>query len=239
MWLSLWKILLLLLRKSELKMSTSKVQNSIFIHILIISFFVCKLSLVFRVEITAIPTKNDIRPIVSLNIFVVCDRFRCMWSSVCCSESWLIIAKHKIGFPSVIIYFLSAGCLGSIISFFVACGEISESISQLNTNNTLINLLPSISLLYSILIPVVGIGINRLKSKNDVVIIIGSFLGWTRLRCIPWELLLKLRLVGVFGHWGLIAADGEVTVFISYGRRMFDGMWKILLFVFRSGILVV
>ena len=96
-----------------------------------------------------------------------------------------------------------------------------------------------VSLINCKLVSIVSIGFDWFKTKYYIVIIISSFLSGTRLRRIPWELLLKLGLISVFGHWRLIAANCKVAFFISDWRRMFDWMLKVFLLVFGFSVLIV
>jgi Sec-independent protein secretion pathway component TatC len=76
----------------------------------------------------------------------------------------LIIPQDQICLCCIVIDFLCFSCLSPIISLIVTSSKIRESISQLNTNYTLINWFSPFSFFKCEFISIVSICFGRFKS---------------------------------------------------------------------------
>ena len=79
----------------------------------------------------------------------------------------------------------------------------------------LADLLPSVALFLGEIILVVGLGASPSEAEDDVVLVIKAFGLLGEMGRVFGVLLLELGLVGVLGHAGLVAADGEVAPSIA------------------------
>lgn len=81
----------------------------------------------------------------------------------------------------------------------------------------LADLLASVALLLGEIVLVVGLGAGPSEAEYDVVLVIKAFGLLGEVGRVFGVLLLELGLVGVLGHAGLVAADGEVAPSIANG----------------------
>ena len=83
----------------------------------------------------------------------------------------------------------------------------------------LIHLLTPVSLFTKKVILIIRLSILPIETEHDVIFIIQSFCCFRYSRRMFRVLLFEFGLVGVFGHVGLIATNGEVTLSIANGKR--------------------
>jgi len=144
-----------LLRKSKFKMRIFEIQNPIFINSLFSTIFMTKLSSIFRIELSIICSKQYISFIITSWSFA--GRYRLIIMSGYargCILIW-IISQYDI-VSAITIYFFSPTTLSSIVCLMIASCEISQSISQIYINDSLVDRLDRLTRLLCILISVVG-----------------------------------------------------------------------------------
>lgn len=83
-----------LLRESELEVRTLEIQHSVLVYCLLCAVFMTELRLGLRVELSAIGTEADVRPIVSSFTGIGLNRFSIMRCCIGGEKVTLIITQH-------------------------------------------------------------------------------------------------------------------------------------------------
>ena len=158
-----------------------------------------------------------------------------LWSLIVIS----VIAKGQVRLSSVCIDHVRSTPLSSFIGAIVAWGKISQRVTQVDMDLSLIDGLHFITVFLWKVIVIICLFAAAPESKYDIVLVILALCRHVLFGRMLWVFFFELWLIGVNGHGGLVATDSEVTSSISNWVFHLDWVLVIVLTVFWNSSRVV